>query len=128
MTVVVTDHYATLGIPRDAQDNVIVRAWREAASLHHPDRGGDAAHFTAAREAFNVLMDRAKRAAHDRELNPAKAVAATISNGDFIAMSMTPFAGKWADDPASCPCCDGAREVRISQDGFWLRKACPACA
>lgn len=124
-----TDHYATLGVPRDAPTDVIVRAWREAASLHHPDReGGDAEKFRAARIAYATLMNRELRAAHDLEIAAPQGVTSIISNDDFVAMSMVPSAGKWAQDPASCPCCDGAREVRLAQDGFWIRKKCPACA
>lgn len=123
-----TDHYATLGVPRDAPADVIVRAWREAASIHHPDKGGDAEKFRAARIAYATLMNRELRAAHDKEIAaPQKASSVTISNSDFVEMSLAPYAGKWAEDPAACPICDGAREVRLAQDGFWIRKKCPAC-
>ena len=35
------DPYAVLGIPRDADDRVIKRAYRKLISEHHPDRLGD---------------------------------------------------------------------------------------
>lgn len=122
-----TDHYLTLNIPRDAATDSIVRAWREAASLHHPDRGGDAQKFHAAREAFNTLMDRQKRAAHDASLKaPTGGIQGSISNDDYGEMQK--FAGTWARDPHNCPCCDGTREVRVAANGFWNRKPCPACS
>lgn len=33
----------------------LTAAWREVARAHHPDRGGDAARFSAAKEAYDRL-------------------------------------------------------------------------
>lgn len=63
-----TDHYATLGVPRTASPDEIKRAFRKLASQHHPDKGGDTAKFQAIQAAYDTLGDAAKRAAYD---NPA---------------------------------------------------------
>lgn len=64
------DYYEVLGVARDASEEDIRKAWRQAALKHHPDRNqGDAgaeALFKEAHEAFQVLTDREKRAAYDR--------------------------------------------------------------
>lgn len=63
-----TDHYATLGVPKTASPDEIKRAFRKLASQHHPDKGGDTAQFQAIQAAYDTLGDAAKRAAYD---NPA---------------------------------------------------------
>jgi molecular chaperone DnaJ len=64
------DFYATLGVPRDASDDDIKKAYRKLAMQWHPDRNGgskDAEEkFKAITEAYDVLRDPQKRAAFDR--------------------------------------------------------------
>ncbi|NDP38766.1 MAG: DnaJ domain-containing protein [Rhodoferax sp.] len=63
-----TDHYATLGLRSDATLADIKKAFRQQASLHHPDRNAAAnaaARFRAVQEAYEVLSDAAKRQAYD---------------------------------------------------------------
>lgn len=63
-----TDHYATLGLRSDATLAEIKKAFRQQASLHHPDRNAAAsapARFRAVQEAYEVLSDAAKRQAYD---------------------------------------------------------------
>jgi len=62
------DHYATLGLGSDATLAEVKKAFRQKASLHHPDRNAaaDAAQrFRAVQEAYEVLSDEAKRQAYD---------------------------------------------------------------
>jgi DnaJ-class molecular chaperone len=120
------DHYLTLSIPRDADNTAIVRAWREAASLYHPDRPtGDVEKFRAAREAFNCLMDAQDRAKHDAKLNGA-ADAGLLSEDDFGEIKA---AAAQMARPAQVGCmmCAGSGEVRVAASGFWTRRKCPAC-
>ena len=63
-----TDHYATLGVARNATQDEIKRAFRKLASQHHPDKGGDTAKFQQIQAAYDTLGDPDKRAAYD---NPA---------------------------------------------------------
>lgn len=63
-----TDHYAALGLSSAATLADIKKAFRQQASLHHPDRNSDAsapARFRAVQEAYDVLSDLNKRQAYD---------------------------------------------------------------
>lgn len=62
------DHYATLGVSKDASQDEIKKAYRKLASQHHPDKGGDTAKFQQVEEAYRTLSDPDKRAQYD---NPA---------------------------------------------------------
>ena len=64
------DFYAVLGVPRDASEADIKKAYRKLAMEFHPDRtGGDKAseeRFKEVTEAYEVLRDAERRAAYDR--------------------------------------------------------------
>ena len=62
------DHYAALGLGSAATLADIKKAFRQQASLHHPDRNPspDApVRFRAVQEAYDVLSDTDKRQAYD---------------------------------------------------------------
>src|ERR1041384_3759898 len=63
------DYYVVLGVAREASDDEIKKAYRQAALKHHPDRNpGDKAaeeKFKEASEAYSVLSDPEKRQAYD---------------------------------------------------------------
>jgi molecular chaperone DnaJ len=62
------DYYDVLGVPRDAGDDEIKRAFRRLAQRHHPDvdRGdGAEQRFKELNEAYRVLSDRQRRTAYD---------------------------------------------------------------
>lgn len=63
-----TDHYAALGVNSAATLADIKKAFRQQASLHHPDRNADKdapARFRAVQEAYEILSDDTKRQAYD---------------------------------------------------------------
>jgi len=64
------DFYVVLSVSREASEDDIRKAYRQAALKHHPDRNpGDKAaeeKFKEATEAYSVLSDAEKRAAYDR--------------------------------------------------------------
>lgn len=60
-----SDHYATLGVPRTATQDEIKRAFRKLASQHHPDKGGDTQRFQQIQAAYDTLGDAAKRSEYD---------------------------------------------------------------
>ena len=64
------DYYEVLGVPKDADDAAIKKAYRQLAKKYHPDANpGDKeaeAKFKEAGEAYAVLSDPEKRAAYDR--------------------------------------------------------------
>jgi DnaJ-class molecular chaperone len=64
----VQDHYASLGLNSSASLAEIKKAFRQQASIHHPDRNSDAgapARFRAVQEAYDVLSDDSRRKAYD---------------------------------------------------------------
>jgi curved DNA-binding protein len=60
-----TDHYAILGVARNATQDEIKRAFRKLASQHHPDKGGDTQKFQEIQAAYDTLGDTAKRSQYD---------------------------------------------------------------
>jgi DnaJ-class molecular chaperone len=63
-----TDHYAALGLGSAATPTDIKKAFRQKASIYHPDRNAApdaAARFRAVQEAYDVLSDADKRQAYD---------------------------------------------------------------
>jgi molecular chaperone DnaJ len=64
------DYYEVLGVGRDATEADLKKAYRRLAMKYHPDRnpGNPEAegHFKEAKEAYEVLSEKEKRAAYDR--------------------------------------------------------------
>jgi len=66
------DYYGILGLPKDASEDDIKKAYRKLAMKYHPDRNqGDDSKvaeekFKEVKEAYEFLSDADKRAAYDR--------------------------------------------------------------
>jgi molecular chaperone DnaJ len=63
------DFYSVLGVPRDATEADIKKAYRKLAMEHHPDRNKSAGaeeRFKEITAAYEVLRDEEQRAAYDR--------------------------------------------------------------
>lgn len=66
------DYYATLGVPRDATEADIKKAYRKLARQLHPDVAGPEAEdrFKDVAAAYEVLGNAEKRAMYDRGVDP----------------------------------------------------------
>ncbi|KIJ30739.1 hypothetical protein M422DRAFT_70960 [Sphaerobolus stellatus SS14] len=56
------DYYKILGVPKEATEIEIKKAYRKMSLVHHPDKGGDEEKFKLASEAYSILSDSQKRA------------------------------------------------------------------
>lgn len=59
------NYYDVLGVPTDASEDAIKKAFRKLASQHHPDKGGDTTKFQQIQEAYETLSDGNKRQDYD---------------------------------------------------------------
>lgn len=60
--------YADLGLNAGASDTEVKKAFRKAASKHHPDKeSGNEAQFKIVSEAYEILSDPEKKAKYDHE-------------------------------------------------------------
>jgi curved DNA-binding protein len=69
MALAYTDYYEVLGVPRDADQDAIRRAYRKLARKYHPDLNADSDaedRFKELGEAYEVLSDPDKRERYDR--------------------------------------------------------------
>jgi curved DNA-binding protein CbpA len=76
--VKIPDHYAVLGVERDAAAPDIRAAYRALARSTHPDRGGSAELMVRLNAAWAVLGNPHKRAAYDRERAIARPETAIV--------------------------------------------------
>jgi curved DNA-binding protein len=69
MALTYTDYYEVLGVPRDADQDAIRRAYRKLARKYHPDVNSESdaeERFKELGEAYEVLSDSEKRERYDR--------------------------------------------------------------
>ncbi len=62
-----TDYYSILGVPDNAGQEEIKKAYRKLANQHHPDKGGDQAKFKDISVAYETLSDPQKKSEYDMQ-------------------------------------------------------------
>jgi DnaJ-class molecular chaperone len=92
------DPYATLGVPRGADEKDIKSAYRKLAKELHPDRNKDnpkaAERFSEVTRAYDLLSDKDKRARFDRGEIDADGNPAMPFGGGFRGGGFNPNAGR----------------------------------
>lgn len=92
-----TDHYAALGVTRDASPDEIKRAYRLLARRYHPDANRDDPHaeerFKEVSHAYEVLSDPQKRERYDTFGDERAAAGFTGFGADFSDFFSTFFGG-----------------------------------
>ncbi|MEY2420686.1 MAG: molecular chaperone DnaJ [Acidimicrobiaceae bacterium] len=93
-----TTHYHVLGVPTDADDTELVRAYRRRASQLHPDHNRGDAGALAAMVNLNLawwtLRDPHRRADYDRSLAPESATPTA-------ARPYSPDDEEWSSAPSA---------------------------
>ncbi|MBR4083906.1 MAG: J domain-containing protein [Lachnospiraceae bacterium] len=92
------DYYKILGVPRDADDATLKKAFRKLAKQYHPDTNGGNAEaakkFQDINEAYSVLSDEEKRKAYDEDKGEQSSAAGNAATGPKkTSQTANPFAG-----------------------------------
>jgi len=90
------DYYQILGVPRNADDAALKKAYRKLAVKWHPDKNPDNAEatkkFQKISEAYAVLSDQKKRKLYDQLGHQGVQQADQVPD-DYVNRGGTPFAG-----------------------------------
>ena len=106
------DHYETLGVSKDANQQDIKKAYRKLASKHHPDKGGDQEQFKRIQGAYEILSDPNKRAQYDNP-NPFEGFGqGGFGNSPFADIFGDIFGGRRQQQPTKNP--DGVVDVGVT--------------
>lgn len=114
-----TDHYATLGVAKNASQDEIKRAFRKLASQHHPDKGGDTAKFQSIQAAYDVLGDPDKRQQYD---NPAPQFGGFHSGGGGAHFNMNDIFAQMFGGGMNNPFAHQQRRNHVRM-GIWISLA-----
>lgn len=88
------DYYKILGVNRNSSPEEIKKAYRKLAGQHHPDKGGDTAMFQKIQQAYDILIDPAKKQQYDNPNmfqnnfefnNPFDMFTQSMNTNDFFA-------------------------------------------
>jgi len=88
--------FEQLGLSSDATAHEVKEAWRRLASIHHPDKGGDATEFNRLRTAYHQALV---------EAETPKPCLVCRGSGRTIVQS------GWAHLNMPCDACHGTGEL-----------------
>ena len=119
-------HYKTLGIPNNADQNEIKKAYRKLAREVHPDRpGGDAEEFKKISEAYEVLSDPRTKSDYD---NPLAGIfnSFPIPNADssFFTNLFDGMQGTQNHTPKKTKNANVVHKVTLTLEDFYAGKNC----
>jgi len=121
------DYYKILGVPRDASQEEIKRAFHRLAHKYHPDKGGDEKKFKEINEAYQVLSDPKKRAQYDRfgqTFEQAGASGASWAGGFDFSSIWEDFGEKFSQTTRSFDF-DDLEDIFEEMFGFGVRTKKP---
>lgn len=88
-------HYQVLGLARTATERDVKIAYRKAAKIAHPDRGGDPALFRQITQAYETLVDPAKRNAYDKSYGATGRASGSSGTGSAHAQAREGYRGSY---------------------------------
>ncbi len=92
-------HYQVLGLARTASERDVKIAYRKAARIAHPDRGGDPALFRQITEAYEVLANPGKRSAYDKSYGATGRASGAASGTSAHAQARESYRGAYGSNP-----------------------------
>lgn len=88
---VFVDHYKILGLDTTVDSDLVKRAFRRLAKLHHPDyAGGDGLRFLEIYTAYRVLADPERRLLYDRQHRDYRMMQAAKAAGTIARQQQGP--------------------------------------
>lgn len=92
------NYYDILGVPKNASEDDIKKAFRRLAHEYHPDKkGGDEKKFKEVNEAYQVLSNKEKRAQYDRFGNAFSGSAGGAGGFGGYGQGQGPFGFDFSD-------------------------------
>lgn len=96
------DYYKIIGVPRNASQKEITKAYRRKCVQYHPDKtGGDRTMFDKLSEAYDVLSDETKKSLYDRFGKKGSDSTGPESSGAFFTNAQDVFSTFFGGSGAS---------------------------
>ncbi len=104
MIAITKNSFELLGLTSSATTEEVKLAWQKLASIHHPDKGGDANKFSELRQAYKDAINAA--VAND-EL--ADQCVQCLGEGKVLNLKQRGFCASFK---VMCPICKGSGKIK----------------